>query len=367
MNSQNMLDALMNNTSRLIYFKDLQGRYTFVNREWLRLCGLSEHLVIGRTDFDLFGPEWAGLFRNNDLQVIQSMQSTDFEERVIAPDGSVVVHQSIKFPVYDRQGLLCGTGGISTDITERKRLEESLRISNQTKDKFFSIIAHDLKNPLNGLIGLTELLMDDIDTAPSVQVQKEIRLIGQTTKVLHNLLDNLLTWARSQTGLLEFEPRRLPLAAMVQESVQLVHPALLAKRIVLKVGCPDNLLICGDLQMTSTILRNLLANAIKYSHPDSEIRLRARECGDYVQVEVQDSGIGIPESRLEKLFRLESKSSTPGTDGEMGSGLGLLLCKDFAERQRGRVEVESELGKGTTMRLYIPGAQGLETARLSVA
>ncbi|HEX5277137.1 MAG TPA: PAS domain-containing protein, partial [Fluviicoccus sp.] len=188
MNSQNMLDALMNNTNRLIYFKDLDGRYTFVNREWLRQCNLGEHQVLGRTDEELFGPEWAEIFRTNDLQVIQNRQAIDFEEKIVGPDGTVVIHHSIKFPVQDNQGRLTGTGGISSDITERKALEESLLVSNRTKDKFFSIIAHDLKNPLNGLIGLTDLLMDDLDVAPPAQVQKEIRLIGQTTKVLHNLL-----------------------------------------------------------------------------------------------------------------------------------------------------------------------------------
>ncbi|HEX5359558.1 MAG TPA: PAS domain-containing sensor histidine kinase [Fluviicoccus sp.] len=367
MNSQNMLDALMNNTSRLIYFKDLDGRYTFVNREWLRQCNLSEHQVLGHTDEDLFGPEWAAIFRTNDLQVIQSGEAIDFEEKVIGPDGAVVIHHSIKFPVRDNQGRLTGTGGISSDITERKALEESLLISNRTKDKFFSIIAHDLKNPLNGLIGLTDLLMDDLDVAPPAQVQKEIRLIGQTTKVLHNLLDNLLTWARSQTGLLEYQPRRLPLPALIQESAQLLHPALLAKRITLKICCPDSIHILADLQMSATILRNLLGNAIKYSYADSEIRLRARETDGFVVLEVQDGGVGIPPGRLQKLFRLESKSSTPGTEGELGSGLGLLLCKDFAERQHGRVEVESEPGKGTTLRVYIPGGVALDDSGRNAA
>ena len=361
MNSQNMLDALMNNTNRLIYFKDLEGRYTFVNREWLRQSFQDEHNVIGRTDPELFGPEWGDLFRRNDLKVLQTRSPLDFEEQVTMPDGTVIIHHSIKFPVYDNQGSLCGTGGISSDITERKHLENSLKLSNQTKDKFFSIIAHDLKNPLNGLLGLTDLLLDDYVLASPVQIEKELRLINQTTKVLHNLLDNLLTWARSQTGLLEFRPRSLPLCALVQECVELVQPALQAKNLKLEVDCDKNLRVHADPQMTSTILRNFLANAIKYSFPDNTVHLSVRHGGDQVVVEVRDEGIGISAARMDKLFQLESKSSTPGTGGELGSGLGLLLCKDFAERQQGRVEVSSELGKGTVMRVLIPhGGSGSE-------
>lgn len=353
--SQNMLDALMNNTNRLIYFKDLEGRYTFVNREWLRQAGVEADRVNGRTDHEIFGPVWGDIFRGNDLKVLQTLEPIDFEEEVTLADGTTVIHHSIKFPVFNEQGAPCGTGGISSDITERKRLEASLRHSNQTKDKFFSIIAHDLKTPLSGLLGLTDLLLDDVELANPRHFEKEIRLINQTTKVLHNLLDNLLTWARSQTGLLEYEPRRLPFCALLRECVQLVQPSLVAKELTLEVDCVEGMEVVADAQMTSTILRNLLANAIKYSWPGGTVRVVARPEGGFVVLEVQDEGVGIPAERLQSLFCLASKSSTPGTRGELGSGLGLLLCKDFAERQQGWVEVESTLGRGSTMRMKIPG------------
>lgn len=352
--SQNMLDALMNNTSRLIYFKDLEGRYTFINPVWQRHAGVPADQVLGRTDIEIFGTEWGNCFRRNDLKVLAERDTCDFEESVTL-NGATITYHSIKFPVFDDDGALSGIGGISADITERKQLEQSLRLSNRTKDKFFSIIAHDLKNPLNGLLGLTELLLDEHPASGTARIGKELRLINQTTKVLHNLLDNLLTWSRSQTGLLEYTPMALPLCALVEECIQLAQPALHAKQLRLELHCEQEMEITADPHMTATILRNLLANAIKYSWPEGVIYIAGWMLDGFACVEVRDEGVGIPAARLERLFSLEDKASSPGTQGEQGSGLGLLLCKDFAERQHGRIEVESECGRGTRLRVLIPG------------
>lgn len=356
MNNQNILDALINHTRLLIYFKDTGGRYTFVNREWLARCRLERDQVIGRNDIELFGEVWGENFRINDRKVAETREPFEFEESVTLPDGRVIVHHSVKFPVFDQEGRLCGTGGMSSDISERKQLEASLLLSNRTKDKFFSIIAHDLKNPLNGLLGLTDLLLDDLPYTRPDQLEKEIRLIGQTTRVLYNLLDNLLAWARSQTGQLECRPVPCTLAGLCREASDTLVAALGAKSLRLETEIPTDLRVLADPHLTSAILRNLLSNAVKYSHPGGEIRISARADGDQVLLEIEDAGVGISPQRIARLFQPEAKSSTPGTGGELGTGLGLLLCKDFAERQSGRIEAESLPGQGACFRLFLPVA-----------
>jgi len=247
------------------------------------------------------------------------------------------------------------------EIEERKATEETLQISreklkaaNASKDKFFSIIAHDLKNPFNGIIGLSSLLIDDYDSF-SVTEQKEfICDIKTTAENTFKLLQNLLDWSQTQTGKIHFEPEQFDLASMAGEITDLVKISAGNKNILLECDIPADIRIYADKNMINTVIRNLLLNSVKFTMGGGRILLSARNAGSYVDISVTDNGIGISREHLDKLFSIDSNVVSYGTDGEQGTGLGLILCKEFVDKNSGAIRVESEVGAGSTFTISIP-------------
>jgi two-component system, sensor histidine kinase and response regulator len=247
------------------------------------------------------------------------------------------------------------------EIEERKAAEETLLISknklkvaNASKDKFFSIIAHDLKNPFNGIIGLSSLLIDDYDSF-SVEEQKEFILdIKTTAENTFRLLQNLLDWSQTQTGKIHFEPATFVLSSITSVVIDLVKTSAGNKNITLESHIPADIEVYADENMISTVIRNLMLNAIKFTRCGGNIILAARNTGSLVEISVADNGIGISPEHLKKLFNIDSNVVSYGTDGEQGTGLGLILCKEFIEKNAGAIRVESESGVGSTFTISIP-------------
>ncbi|ALO14788.1 Non-motile and phage-resistance protein [Salinivirga cyanobacteriivorans] len=236
---------------------------------------------------------------------------------------------------------------------QRKQLHEL----NISKDKFFSIIAHDLKNPIAGFLGLTEVMAQDMNSFTDQEKQEFIELIYKSSKQLHSLLENLLQWSRAQTGRLSYKPRRLNMHALFQENFSLIHANAEVKQIVVEEKVDNDLEVWADVDMVNTILRNLLTNAIKFSNNDSRITVYAEIEGDKVIISVKDEGIGISDEDLDKLFKIGYNKSKVGTANEEGTGLGLILCKEFAKRNGGDVMVDSKLGVGSIFSFSLPRAQ----------
>ena len=243
---------------------------------------------------------------------------------------------------------------------EKQELEEKktwLEKMNATKDQFFSIIAHDLKNPFNAIIGLSELLVHRYHKYSHEKIKEFIHQIYKNSTSAYNLLDNLLQWARSQTGRLEVSPRKLDMVKMIEENVSLMQNKANQKEIEIDAiaeGVPH---AYGDNNMINTVLRNLLSNAVKFTPRNGNIKVVAEEYDkDHIKISVVDNGIGIDKGDIDKIFDLTSHFTTNGTDSEEGTGLGMVLCKDFVEKNKGIIWVESEKGKGSAFHFTLPKA-----------
>jgi signal transduction histidine kinase len=220
---------------------------------------------------------------------------------------------------------------------------------NRTKDKFFSIIAHDLRNPFNAIIGFSELLRNDFHGMDDLQKLNVLELINVSSQTAYNLLENLLQWARTQTDKINFNPENFDLSEAANTVIDLHCVIARKKGIKMKNEIPDETIVHADKNMISSVLRNLVSNAVKFTNPDGEISLRVKQKEDVVEVFVIDDGIGMNQECLHKLFRIDTYYSTSGTMGESGTGLGLIICKEFIEKNSGRIKASSNEGSGTTM------------------
>jgi signal transduction histidine kinase len=243
-------------------------------------------------------------------------------------------------------------------VEERtKRITEysqKLQIANTTKDKFFSIIAHDLKNPFNTLIGFSEILKNSFDELTEDEVYENLNIIHSTSKNGYVLLDNLLQWAQTQTNQIKFNPELIRLKSAIQECIDGIENQSQFKDIEIVNKVLNNHTIIGDINQIKTIVRNLISNAIKYTTRNGLILVKSEIVGENMQISVKDTGVGIPESDLKNLFQLDRIFSTPGTNQEKGSGLGLVLCKEFVEMHGGKIWAESMEGNGSEFIFTIP-------------
>jgi len=243
---------------------------------------------------------------------------------------------------------------VISDISDRKRAENkliasetSLRELNSTKDKFFSIIAHDMKSPFNGILGFSELLLKRIAVKDYVKIEKYGDIIHKSAQRANNLLSNLMDWSRLQTGRMEFNPEYIEVSALNRSVEELLSISAAQKSITLTVNLPDKLIIYADLFMLETVLRNLISNAIKFTPKNGNVRISVEDTENNFVFLVEDSGVGIETTNIEKLFRIDENISKPGTENETGTGLGLILCNDFIKKHNGRIWVESQPGIGS--------------------
>ena len=231
---------------------------------------------------------------------------------------------------------------------EIKKFADELEVLNSTKDKFFSIIAHDLRNPFITILGFSDVLITDYSEMSDDEKIYYITEMKKAAEVSHNLLQNLLQWSRSQTGRIDFHPSSLNLKNIVRENLDLVAAIAERKEIKLESKIPDDTFVFADEDMLNTIIRNLISNAIKFTKRNGTIKISSSRIEDIVEVSVADNGIGMNDETRQKLFRIDMTQSSFGTENEAGTGLGLILCKEFVEKNSGQIRVESTPDVGTT-------------------
>ncbi len=245
--------------------------------------------------------------------------------------------------------------------TQLSRSEENLRQINLTKDKFFSIIAHDLRNPLNGFINYSEMLFNDISNLSDEEIRDLSQSMNNSAKHLFRLLENLLEWSRAQSGKIEFQPVKLNLNELVFDNCYFIKKMTAKKNQELEPVYCDKPIVFADYNMIDTIIRNLLSNAVKFTPQNGRIEVKVCEEADKVRFSVSDSGIGIGKADVEKLFSLDKSTRRQGTDNEKGTGLGLLIIKEFIEKHNSRIEVQSTEGKGSVFSFCLDRYCGEET------
>jgi PAS domain S-box-containing protein len=253
---------------------------------------------------------------------------------------------------------------IIRDITYRKEYEENLKKSeiefkklNETKDKLISIIAHDLKAPFNNIIGFTDLLIENSTDFSREKIDEYLYYINTSARQAHNLLENLLEWARSQSANICVQPELFELRKIINRNINLLSGNTKQKNVLIDCSVPDKLVVYADPIMMSTVIRNILSNAIKFSYPGGKIDIYTETLDDEVKLNIKDYGIGMNIDMLGKLFKINENISRKGTSGEKGTGLGLILCYEFIQKNNCKIQLISDHSQGTLFTITFPATE----------
>lgn len=233
-------------------------------------------------------------------------------------------------------------------------MNAQLEILNASKDKFFSIMAHDLKSPFAGLLVIANLIKENIEQWDKDKILHFADQLQESVDTLYAFIENLLTWSRFQQGMMEYQPKRVNIQYVVAMNVALLIQNAQQKQITLKNSVQEPIPVSIDENMIDAVIRNLLSNAIKFTKPGGAIKISVQNDENSVTLAVSDNGVGIAKKTLANLFRIDAKTRQVGTKGERGTGLGLILCKEFIDRHGGTIRAESEVGRGSTFRFTLP-------------
>ncbi|MGJ4734818.1 PAS domain-containing sensor histidine kinase [Leptospira levettii] len=299
--------------------------------------------------------------RMNDFRTSSMKIPYAYELEQVRKDGSTIwIEANTVF--QKNQNSEIELLGVSRDIDGRKKSEEEmkrffkeLQLLNHTKDKFFSIISHDLKGPIGGMNTFIGMLLEDMETKTPKRMRNDLNILYQSSGEVYALLENLLTWARSQTNEISFLPENVSVKTSVDTVISYFTFMTENKAIRIQNLVGNDVFVFADENMLETILRNLVSNAIKYSHVGGEVKITAEPKDGNVSIQVEDFGTGISDEIRSTFFQIDAKQkSMPGTLGERGTTLGLILCKEFIEKNHGKIFVESEVGKGSKFYFTLP-------------
>jgi ligand-binding sensor domain-containing protein/signal transduction histidine kinase len=235
-----------------------------------------------------------------------------------------------------------------------KQQKDQLQELNSTKDKFFSIIAHDLRSPFQSLLGLSEVLLEEMRESDKAEQKSYVRAIYNSSHHIFSLVENLLTWSRTQTNKITFEPKEINVSSIIDNITSLLKPNFIQKNISVGKEFKSGKSGYADKNMVEMVIRNLISNAIKFTPQNGKISISLTENKNDLQIEIRDNGVGISIKDQKKLFRIDSNYGSEGTNGEIGTGLGLILCKEFIEKNNGKIWVESKLNEGSSFFFTIP-------------
>lgn len=349
-----------------VFFKDGDGRWITVNNAALELFQLKGSDFAGKTDEELIPltPHFAAALEQcnqSDKKTWEKGKLSRFEEEITDENGRLFVFDTLKIPLFNDDGSRKGLVIIGRDITSRKLSEESLRDSetkmrelNASKDKFFSIIAHDLRSPFSSIVGFSELMLEQIEANDLEDIGLYAKQILQSSRKSMDLLTNLMTWARSQTNRIDFKPEPLPIGRIIDDHIRFFTEAAMQKSIHLVNEANYRTSVTADREMLNTVLRNLIGNAIKFTNTGGEISVSVAEKPDEALVSVSDNGIGMDPEMVQGIFRLDTTTGRPGTNNEPSTGLGLIICKEFVEKHGGLIWVESATNKGSKFHFSLP-------------
>lgn len=326
------LQLLLNYIKTPAILTDLDGYILELNDERAKLFGYKRDEIINRHLSELLNDEQVSFRLNAFEDIIKSKSSYKYERA----EGDTIYEITIN-PIYDSDGNIIKFATLYYDITDRKKLEATLKESNSTKDKFFSIIAHDLKNPIGSFHKLTEYFHDDYNNLNNDEIMEIVQNLKLSSKQVYKLLENLLDWSRAQQSRINFNPVELELTYLINNVVSSMSSQILEKKITINNLVQNNIQATVDANHLATVIRNILSNAIKFSYSDSEINIGLKDSEEEMIIYIQDFGTGMNDITKSKLFKLEKNSSNVGTNNETGTGLGLILCHEFIKLHNGKI------------------------------
>jgi len=354
--------TLADSGQTLIWASGTDKICNYFNRLWLEFTGhtLEQELENGCVN----GIHPDDVQRRLDIchKAFDRREKFSLEYRLLHHDGKYRWVEDNSSPRYTSTGEFIGYIGQCQDITDRKQVDlllqqknEELQKLNIEKDKFFTIIAHDLRSPFNAFLGFTRMMEEELPTLTLEEIQNIAATMRKSASMLFHLLENLLEWSRMQRGLNSFKPELFLLQDQISSSVELIRDSAEKKNILIEYNIPEDLTVTADAQMFESIIRNLVFNAIKFTPNGGKVTIGASIIPDNsAQISIKDTGIGMSQQILDKLFHLDECTNRKGTDDEPSTGLGLILCKDFIEKHGGKIWAESEEGKGSTFNFSIP-------------
>ena len=349
-----MLQTIIDNIPIMIICFDENGEIKIANQELVSVLGWTFKEWETENIFAKCYPEPEVLKEVLDFMMSKEIGWKEFNTHT--KNGTIIdtVWMNIKLP----NGISMGIG---QDITIRKRAEEKLiendnflQKLNADKDRFISILSHDLKSPFNSILGFSEILTEDIRKLNTDEIENIARNINKSARNTLYLLEDLLAWAMTQQGKIIFKPQKLSLADICKNILEILNPNAVAKNITINYYIADSIKVFADIDMIKTVLRNLISNALKFTNSGGTINVSSEENSENVTISISDNGVGIKAENITKLFNISEVITTKGTAEETGTGLGLLLCKEFVEKHGGKIWVESEVGKGSVFKFTLP-------------
>jgi len=342
-----------------IILEDSNGYILDVNDAISISSGYSNEEMIGMNVKKLAPPEHEKLVESNISRLLKG-EVLFHEVENIKKDGSISYMELREKKIILPDGKT-GILVFANDVTTRRLAEESvkrymqeLETANATKDKFFSIIAHDLKSPFNAILGFSKLLFDDFNDFTEEEKLTIIENIKLSSESTYKLLQNLLEWAKMQTNQLIIRNEEIDVCILINDTIDLLKSQAEQKNIKIFSSVRFDTLIFADENIIKTVLRNLISNAIKFSYPGNKVKIFSEEIEGAIKISVQDFGIGLTDEEKEYIFKFDSKYKKSGTQNERGTGIGLMLCKEFIERNSGSIIFESTTDYGSTFSIIVP-------------
>lgn len=381
---ERVFTSILENLNSGVALIDDQGRFVSYNKKFLNLFGLDELSTIRNVN-DQNWAEWQVF--NEELNILNvdehpvrkaAITGSRVSNQLVGvrlPSGGDIIWMLISAEPVFENGKIVKTICTYLDVTEHKLADAALRRSEQqyrqlsdtlleseselrelnaTKDKLFSIISHDLKGPFSSIVGFSELLIDKVEKNDLKSIKDFSMIILESSWQAMDLLTNLIEWSRVQTGRMTYNPAPVSLVSIIEGVVRLLNASAIQKSIDISIEITGDIIIMADKAMVSTIFRNLLSNAIKFTKPGGRVVIHVRVKGGKLETEVCDTGIGMDNVFSQKLFSTDIGISKPGTHNEKGSGLGLMLCKDFVSKHNGDIWVKSEPGRGSRFFFTLP-------------
>ncbi len=363
------LSLVASKTDNVIVIMDGDANLEWVNNGFIKKYGMSLEEFKSKRGVNLRSTSYNKNINSILEEIIKKGIPVTYQSEYTHKDGRRAWSQTTISPVTNEAGEIVRLIAIDADITrlieaemqiqhqkdEIEKQHDELRKLNATKDKFFNIIAHDLKNPFHSIIGFSDLLIRNFAETPDEKKREFIRLIKDSSTSAYDLLENLLNWSRMQTNKIRFSPSYLNIHEIIDQNIHIISLALENKNINLVTPeVSGEMIVYADSNMVNTIIRNLLSNAVKFSKEGGSITISRKLEDGKIKISIMDTGVGISEEDQSKLFELNEFMTTKGTSGEIGTGLGLIICKEFARKMGGDINVESYPGKGSTFTFTIP-------------